>query len=78
MILERLNSSFLLKFNEISSVSLKTEWVEILRQISFEEYGIVLKETVYPGLSPQEKMIWNKSFTSNKDLFSAITAVFKE
>ena len=78
MILERLNSSFLLKFNEISSVSLKTEWVEILRQISFEEYGIVLKETVYPGLSPQEKMIWNKNFTSNKDLFSAITAVFKE
>lgn len=78
MLLERLNSSFLLKFNEISSVSLKTEWVEILRQISFEEYGIVLKETVYPGLSPQEKVIWNKSFTSNKDLFSAITAVFKE
>lgn len=75
MILERSNSSFLLKFDEISSVSLKEEWVEILRQISFEEYGIVLKETVYPGLSPQEKMIWNKNFTSNKDLHLAIEAV---
>ena len=78
MILEQLINSYLLKFDENSSVSLKTEWVDILHQISFEEYGIVLKETVYPGLSPQEKMIWNKSFTSNKDLFSAITAVFKE
>ncbi|NLD99059.1 MAG: hypothetical protein GX640_04230 [Fibrobacter sp.] len=78
MILEQLINSYLLKFDENSSVSLKTEWVDILHQISFEEYGIVLKETVYPGLSPQEKMIWNKNFTSNKDLFSAITAVFKE
>ena len=72
MILERLNSSFSLKFNENSFVSLKIEWVDMLRQLPFEEYGPILKETIYPGLSPEEKIIWNKSFTSNKDLFSAI------
>ena len=72
MILERLNSSFSLKFSENLSVSLKIEWVDMLRQLPFEEYGTVLKETIYPGLSPEEKLVWNKSFTSNKDLFSAI------
>lgn len=72
MILERSNGPFLLKFSENSSVSFKSEWVDILRKLPFEEYGSVLRDTVYPALSPEEKIIWNKSFTSNKDLFSAI------
>ncbi len=75
MILERLDSSFLLKFSDNQSVSLKQSWIDMLRQLSFEEYGPVLKEIIYPGLSTEEKLVWNKSFTSNKDLFSAIQSL---
>ena len=72
--LDRINSELILFITPKAGISFREEWVEQLRAIPYEEYGVFMRDTIYPALSVQDRKVWHRSQISNQDLFCAIQA----
>ena len=51
MKLERIKGVLFLKINDDLSVKFKDEWVELLRTLPYYEFGVFMRDTIYPTLT---------------------------
>ncbi len=66
------NSTYTLHLSASSAITLESSWVDYLRLVPYEEYGDYIRATIYPGLSDQDRWVWNRVTVSNKELFKAV------
>ncbi|MDD5673293.1 MAG: hypothetical protein PHC61_03965 [Chitinivibrionales bacterium] len=74
MKLERINDKLMLHITPKASIAFKEAWVERLSALPVEEYGVFMRDTIYPGLSVQDRKVWHRTQISNQDLFLAVKA----
>ncbi|MDD5673546.1 MAG: hypothetical protein PHC61_05255 [Chitinivibrionales bacterium] len=74
MKLERINGALMLHITPKASIVFQEEWVERLRALAVEEYGVFMRDTIYPALSVQDRKVWHRTQISNQDLFLAVKA----
>jgi hypothetical protein len=70
----RVGDVLVLRISEERYITFLDEWVERLRTLPYDQYGDVIRSTVYPALSETDRRIWNRSTISNRDLHNAIQA----
>jgi hypothetical protein len=70
----RTNGVLTLDIGNGHCVYFREEWIEQLRSLPYEEFGVIMRDTIYPALPDQEQKVWNRSQISNRDLQSAIQA----
>jgi hypothetical protein len=72
--LERILNVLILHIDDKKSIVFRKEWIEQLRALTCDDYGMFMRDTIYPALSVDDRKIWHKTTISNLDLQSAIQA----
>jgi hypothetical protein len=57
-------------------ITFKDEWIERLRSLPYEQYGVYIHSNIYPSLTDKEQKIWKSTTISNIALQEAIQAFF--
>jgi hypothetical protein len=61
-----------LEIDPDSCVTFREEWIEYLNSIPYEQFGVFIRDNIYPAFTDKERKIWHKASISNRDLLSAI------
>ncbi|NLG17863.1 MAG: hypothetical protein GX556_11070 [Fibrobacter sp.] len=74
MILERIQGALMLHITPELCIYFRSEWVEQLRALPYDQFGEFIRSTIYPSLSDKERRLWNKTTINNRDLQAAVQA----
>jgi hypothetical protein len=70
--LDRIQDELFLTINADFKITFKTEWVEKLLPLPYDQYGEYIRSNIYPALTDKEKIIWNSTTISNLELQTAL------
>ena len=72
MHLQRIHDTLCLHFGHGLTVAFREEWAAQLRGLPLDQYGIFLRDTVYPALSKADRRTWHRVTIDNRSLHKAI------
>lgn len=61
-----------LEISDENKILFRRAWVDQMKSLPYDQFGEYIKSNIYPVLTDNERMLWNRTTISNRDLHQAI------